>query len=477
MRSDLDEQLERLADWMEAETGERLRPDLTDLVVDHEEVATGGRRRLVLAAAAIFAFAAGALTVLLVVDRSDGPVAVVTPQTSAPTTAAAPSTAAPPETTTTTEPQPEIDGALAVETAEAFMATLDGSESAWSMVVLDASTGDVLAGGGEAELELSAGSAIHIVPVAAAVAAGYGDGREIDGTGPCDGPNGEIRNFGNGRGGPGTLRDQVMRSSRCAMTRLDQELRPSWILARAGLPHSDDLIGESQVLELAQLAELVRALTGDGVFSGPDGPVRLVEPETADVVRDYYESNARSGTATNMRQPDGRRVVGITGTNEDFVHSVAVLRSDELVVAAVIEDPDGANSGRNLTGGSFPAMIVGEVHAAVAPPFPPEPDDDLVIGTIERRERPELSECFAGTNTGRRSASVHDTAEEALRAVVELAGGGASLPAGPYVRIDLGDGTVAYGIEGFAFGRYDVLVDVEPVDGGWQVAGWERTSC
>ncbi len=367
MRSDLDEQLQRLGDWMEAETGEQLRPDLTDMIVTTDEVAVGGRRRLVLLAVAVVAFVAGGLAVLVLADRENGPVAVVTPQTEAPTTMPSTSTTLPASTTTTAAPL-AIDVDLAVETAEVFMAQLDGSESGWSVVILDSTTGEELARAGDEELLASVGSAVHIVPVAAAVAAGYDDGREIDGSGPCDGPNGEIRNFGNGRGSVAPLREHVMSSRRCAMTRLDQELRPSWMLARAGLPHTDDLIGEVQSLELAQLAELVRALTGDGVYERPDGPVRLVAPEIAATVRSHYESNVTGGTATRMRQPDGRPVAGVTGTTEDFVHSLAVLRTDDLVVAAVIEDPDGANAGRNLTGGSFPSMLVADVHAAVAPP-------------------------------------------------------------------------------------------------------------
>ncbi|MEM8905956.1 MAG: hypothetical protein AAGF02_19820, partial [Actinomycetota bacterium] len=312
MRSDLDDQLVRLGDWMEDATGQQLRPDLADVVVSVGTVETRAHRRLVAVAAAVVAFVAGGLAVLLLAGRGTGPTAVVTPQTEVTTTVAPPSSTTVPTSTTTTEAPLAIDVEVVHHVAEAFMAQLDGSESGWSVVVLDTATGDELVRAGDDQLVASTGSAIHVVPVAAAVAAGYDDGRDVDGTGPCDGPNGEIRNFGNGGGSVGTLESQVTWASRCAMTGLDQLLRPSWMLARAGLPHTDDLIGDRQLLEVAELAELVRALTGDGVFQRSDGPVRLVSAETAEIVRSYYEANVRGGTATRMLPASGESAAGVT---------------------------------------------------------------------------------------------------------------------------------------------------------------------
>ncbi|MEM8906040.1 MAG: hypothetical protein AAGF02_20245, partial [Actinomycetota bacterium] len=186
-------------------------------------------------------------------------------------------------------------------------------------------------------------------------------------------------------------------------------------------------------------------------------------------------ANVRGGTATRMLPASGESAAGVTGTNEDMVHSVAVLRTGDVVIAVVIEDPDGANSGRNLTGGSFPAMLAQEIHhAAVVVPRADVPAPPQIVGTVDAVEPPRIRSC-PSVLVGQGDTSIHATPRAAFRALF-------ADPALPLSRVDhlavvVDDELVVHVPEPGDHERPSQLVRVVLVDGGWQVDRWELVDC
>ncbi|MEM9035760.1 MAG: hypothetical protein AAGD18_14290 [Actinomycetota bacterium] len=369
MRSDeLEAQLDELGDWLEAAVGASLRPD--QLGGAAVPTPPSRPRRWVIAATAAVALAIGAMGALAIDDFRDDPVEVIVPVSPAPSstpTTTAPSTSTTASSTVPPTTVPVLDAATTVAVGRIVDEVLDGSEEAWSVVVLDTTTGRLLGRMGTDRLVVPSGSAIHMTHLAAAIESGIGVETVVDGRSPC-GRDGTVENFGGGRGIEGRLDGQTHSASRCAMQRLAETIDPGAVLERAGLATTPDLIVDPPELEVAELAELARALTGDGRFRSESGVVELVSEATAVEVREVYEANTRGGTASRMFPDDRTPTAGITGTNTDLLHAIAILRDDRFVVAVALRDLDGWNDDRRPTGGGQTAEIARAVRDLLGQP-------------------------------------------------------------------------------------------------------------
>ncbi len=244
------------------------------------------------------------------------------------------------------------------------------------------------------------GSSFKPFVMAAAFENGFVPTDQIGGKGPCSFENPpqpvyEAENFANSRGGTDTIRAQTMRSSNCAYLRLGELVGQENVVQTAHnlgvTAHLDPVLSlplgpfDITPLDMANsyatfandgirvdpyFIERVEDANGDIVFehSSASTEFRAVSEQTARLVTGVLESNVRSGTGKNARLP-GQAAAGKTGTAQDFGDAWFVGYTPCLATAVWMGHPDErlpmrGLGGRNVTGGSFPAMIFGQFNEA-----------------------------------------------------------------------------------------------------------------
>ena len=246
----------------------------------------------------------------------------------------------------------------------------------------------------------SGGSTFKIFVLMALLENGYVPNDSVSGSGPCSftGVPGlrpdpyRVENFGNSRGGRGTILQQTLRSSNCAYVRLGQIVGTDRVAAQArkmGITTPLDPVvsmplGTQEVYPL-DMAAAVASIANDGVFNPPyyvervddrDGhtllehepnPRRASSPESARLAADVLERNVQSGTGTRARIP-GQHAAGKTGTAQNsgngwFVGFTPYL-STAVWMGSTADNFEVRIGGRGITGGSYPAEIWGRYMRA-----------------------------------------------------------------------------------------------------------------
>jgi penicillin-binding protein 1A len=246
-----------------------------------------------------------------------------------------------------------------------------------------------------------AGSSFKVFVLAAALESGIVPSDTVSGSGPCRFPNpGGIPdpyiadNFGNSRGGSGTVQAQTLRSSNCAYLRLGQIVgldRVIDVARRMGIstplqPALSLPIGAFEVLPV-EMAAAYASLANDGIYNPPyyieriesvDGtvlyehapdPRRAVSRQTARLATQVLAANVASGTGTRARiaaQP----AAGKTDTAQDSADAWFVGYTPQLATAVWMGATSGRVAMRNIggiavTGGSYPATIWSRYMQAV----------------------------------------------------------------------------------------------------------------
>jgi len=250
---------------------------------------------------------------------------------------------------------------------------------------------------------------------------GYSPNDTVSGSGPCTfnipgvkEPY-KVENFGNGRGGVGTITSQTLKSSNCAYVRLGQvagldnvmdlaaelgittPLDPSIFSAPLGslevkpvdMAAAYSVIFNDGVRNPAYYIESVTAADGSLIFQHQADPREVVSVEAALQAQNILKQNVQSGTGTRARIP-GWDVGGKTGTAQDSADAWFVGGTKELATAVWMGSPQGRVAlrgvgGITVTGGSWPASIWGEYmgnYHAVRQPIP--------FGVPPRAERGEF---------------------------------------------------------------------------------------
>lgn len=290
------------------------------------------------------------------------------------------------------------------------------------------------------------GSAFKIFVLVAALEAGAVPSDTVDGGGPCSfaNPGGApdpyvANNFGNSRGGTGTIHSLTLSSSNCGFLRLGQfvGLQRVTDTARAmGIttpldPNALSMpIGAFEVhpLEMAAAAavlanggirndpyfiERVLDRNGDELWAHEPDPQRVISEQSACLASQILKGNVESGTGTAARL-SGREAAGKTGTAQSFGDAWFVGFTRQLATAvwmgnAEARVPMTSVGGRNVTGGSYPAQIWGEFNEAyhtLAPseplceaPFPTRPGRKLDGGIPAFGEEPPPEPSSGGNQT------------------------------------------------------------------------------
>jgi penicillin-binding protein 1A len=249
---------------------------------------------------------------------------------------------------------------------------------------------------------------------------GYAPQDTISGSGPCrfriPGVEDiyEVQNFGNSRGSTASISSLTVSSSNCGYVRLGQIAGIDKVTELAGdlgvrtrnasnqIVDLDPSIfstplGTQEVTPLAMAASYA-AIANDGYYHPPyfiervldrDGNVliqhrdqgrRAFSVETAQIAADILKQNVQSGTGTAARV-SGHDVAGKTGTAQDFSNAWFVGFSRQLSTAVWMGAMEGNVSmrnvgGRNVTGGSYPAQIFGQLYRGVLADADPEPFAD-----------------------------------------------------------------------------------------------------
>ena len=120
-------------------------------------------------------------------------------------------------------------------------------------------------------------------------------------------------------------------------------------------------IADEGVYHPPSFVEKVTDRAGKVIFEGPLKSHRAFSVQTARVAEQVMQTVVQRGTGTNARIP-GRQVAGKTGTSEEWQNAWFVGFTPQLATAVWMGSPIGNISmkgvgGRNVTGGSFPAMI------------------------------------------------------------------------------------------------------------------------
>lgn len=271
------------------------------------------------------------------------------------------------------------------------------------------------------------GSTFKALALAAWLDAGRSPEDVVDGSAPCrfELPNGqvwEVDNYGDSSVRTFlTVREAAMRSSNCAFARIALELGPERLVEmarrlgiRSQLPAVPSLVlgaGEVTPLDMAVVAATFandgvrhdpiyvrRVVTPDGKVLLENQPVahRAVDPEVARTVNDVLRGVITAGTG---RAADiGRPAAGKTGTTQNWTDAWFAGWTPNYVAIVWMGSPQGKVSmrgvgGRNVTGGSFPAMTWQRFMSAYLGPRPasdfPPPDRSLwPVPTVPEAARP-----------------------------------------------------------------------------------------
>jgi len=294
----------------------------------------------------------------------------------------------------------------------------------------------------------------------------------------------EVQNFGNSRGGTASIESLTLSSSNCGYVRLGQIAGIDQVTELAGelgvrtRNASNEIVdldpsifstplGTQEVTPLA-MAGAYAAIANDGYYHPPyfvqrvldrDGNVlvehrdqgrRVFSVQTAQVAADILKKNVLSGTGTAARVP-GHDVGGKTGTAQDFSNAWFAGFSKQLSTAVWMGAMEGnvpmaRVGGRNVTGGSYPASIFGQLYRAALADDEPQPfatpprirgtgalklDRELDLdGYTEPRRRSSSSSGTTRRSTTRRSAPTTTAAPAPDPAPDPGDGGGGGTPGG-----------------------------------------------
>ncbi|MEO1064339.1 MAG: transglycosylase domain-containing protein [Actinomycetota bacterium] len=240
------------------------------------------------------------------------------------------------------------------------------------------------------------GSSFKTYVLAAALEQGAEPADVINGSGPCrfdvgpGTPEYQVQNFGNGRGGVGSLASQTQRSSNCAFVRLGLFVGLEEVVATTtemvGLDEGRLLPYPSMSLGAQELTPLEQAigyavLANDGMRMEPflitriedrDGRTlfehvptgrQVISEETARAVTEILAGNVRGGTGRNAILASGQPSAGKTGTAQNFEDAWFAGYTPQLATAVWMGHPEekvpmrGVAGRGSVTGGSFPAQV------------------------------------------------------------------------------------------------------------------------
>jgi len=246
----------------------------------------------------------------------------------------------------------------------------------------------------------SGGSTFKIFVLMALLEHGYSPNDSVNGGGACTFrdipgmfPNPyEVENFGNSRGGGGSITSQTLRSSNCAYVRLGQIVGIDNVVEQArrmGIttPLDDAVsmpLGTKEVHPI-EMAAAVASIAADGVYHAPyyvdrvedprgrvlvahtSNPRRASSAQTARSAAEILEKNVQGGTGTKARIP-GQHAAGKTGTAQDSSDGWFVGFTPYMATAVWIGWPEAKVEvrirGTGITGGSYPAEIWGRYMRA-----------------------------------------------------------------------------------------------------------------
>jgi len=213
------------------------------------------------------------------------------------------------------------------------------------------------------------GSTQHLYTLTAAFEDGIQAHDWVSGVGPCTIGDAQepLENFVRSTGAVDLVINQTLRASRCAFARLEHVLvgapkiaaTMSELVGRDVAPstfwtHETRLTPQEQARALATLVDA--AANGDAA---------------AESVLAVYQNNVQMGTANRARIGPG--VVGVTGTDEDFMFAWFVGSRGDFTSAVLIVSANGEpmNPGQDgfdisVTGGSLPAEVWRALHDQIA---------------------------------------------------------------------------------------------------------------
>ena len=267
------------------------------------------------------------------------------------------------------------------------------------------------------------GSSFKIFVLVAALEQGLVPDDIIDGGSPCSFPNPGgapdpyvANNYSDGSGGTGTIASQTTRSSNCAFLRLGQLVGLDNVVETArAMGITSDLnpdvlsmpIGSEEVspLEMAGAAAVIanhgvrmepyfidriEDRNGEVIWEHEAAGEQAISEQSACLATQVLQANVEGGTGTEAQLP-GRPAAGKTGTAQNWGDAWFVGFTPQLATSVWMGNPAArvpmtGVGGRNVTGGSFPAMIWGDYMAAahtVAPVeqfpgcFPTRPGRDI----------------------------------------------------------------------------------------------------
>jgi len=249
---------------------------------------------------------------------------------------------------------------------------------------------------------------------------GYAPQDTMSGRGPCrfrvpgQPEIYEVENFGRSRGSTASIATLTTSSSNCGYVRLGQIAGIDEVTELAGemgirtRNASNEIVdldpsifstplGTQEVTPLGMAAAFA-AIANDGYYHPPyfvqrvldrDGKVliehrdqgrRVVSVETAQIAADILKDNVLGGTGTAARVA-GHDVGGKTGTAQDFSNAWFAGFSRQLSTAVWMGAMEGnvpmeSVGGRNVTGGSYPAQIFGQLYRGFLADLAPEPFAD-----------------------------------------------------------------------------------------------------